>query len=79
MFVLSNFETTKMYWRRERKRFTSSSPLRKCGLLCRRILVISLFVGCGLMFKALITGLEWNDGKYFSSFCKILTANFLGY
>lgn len=29
--------------------------------------MISLFVGCGLMFKALITGLEWSDESVFQS------------
>lgn len=57
-----------MNWRRGRKTFSSGPPLRKCLILCRRILVISLFVGCGLMLKAAADGLELTDGKNYSSF-----------
>lgn len=32
-------------------------------ILCRRLLVISLFVGCGLMFKSAITGLKWSNSE----------------
>ena len=71
------FQTPKMNGRRGRKRFTSSPPLRKCAVLCRRMLVISLFVGCGLMFKVAIASLEWSDGKNLSSFYKNLAAKSL--
>ncbi|XP_078379256.1 sodium/potassium/calcium exchanger 4-like isoform X2 [Oculina patagonica] len=56
-----------MNWRRGRKTFSSRPPLRKCLILCRRILVISLFVGCGLMLKAAADGLELTDESIFRS------------
>lgn len=72
--LFRSLQTPKMNWRRGRKTFTASPPLRKCVILCRRMLVISLFVGCGLMFKAAIAGLKWSDGgKNLSSFYKDLT------
>lgn len=52
-----------MSGRRGRKTFTASPPIRKCVILCRWLLVISLLAGCGLMFKSAIAGLKWSDGE----------------
>ena len=68
-----------MNWRRGRKTFSSRPPLRKCLILCRRILVISLFVGCGLMVKAAADGLQLTDGKNYSSFFHFLTTELLDF
>lgn len=52
-----------MTWRTGRKTCTASPPLRKCLTLCRRLLVISFFVCCGLIFKSAVVGFKWSDGE----------------
>ncbi|XP_022791918.1 sodium/potassium/calcium exchanger 4-like isoform X3 [Stylophora pistillata] len=56
-----------MSWCRGRRTFSSRPPLQKCLILCCRILVISLLVGCGLILRAAADGLELTDGSVFQS------------
>ncbi|XP_058950478.2 sodium/potassium/calcium exchanger 3 isoform X3 [Pocillopora verrucosa] len=56
-----------MSWRRGRTTFSSRPPLQKCLILCRRVLVIPLLVGCGLILRAAADGLELTDGSVFQS------------
>ncbi|XP_058950607.2 sodium/potassium/calcium exchanger 3 isoform X5 [Pocillopora verrucosa] len=62
-----NEKLPSMSWRRGRTTFSSRPPLQKCLILCRRVLVIPLLVGCGLILRAAADGLELTDGSVFQS------------